>query len=662
MSSLSMPISRKVSDGQFIGDLMSLFERRKLKCGEPQIFEAFASELVSNNILRSDLFTLCTAISHMAAEDLSGDELLALVARALAGPGVAKGGASAEIPESMRTAFLDGYKAWSNRGQAIDEPLPWPPVRQAPPREEPATASGDAGPDSSATMEPAESHHTMQEALHLARERAGVPLVMHRLAASAENVEHLTINELKKLLAEIENRMSRMAPHTAGVGPPATQAGSRRSAEAGMAEGDVRAAGLDSPGDISRALRGEVLPFEFAGRPAPARSKFDEAFLERHPYMKPSWRPATADEAARDSAVAFTAAPAPAAAVPASAPAPAPAPAAPVSGAPVAREVNPGAAPLSPGRASAASVGVANAGAVAPLAGVVPPAPPAVPFAALLPAGVSQPAPFAHRPPFDAPGWIDPDGPRLRFRISLRGIALMAALFIVAGGSAGFYVYHSLRPKTMDDFPDLKALLATSGGQEPAVAHDAGSDAEMILSGPDDSPTPTDSAAGGPDAPSGVRSKPRAKAQPGQPTAVAVWPQSNHAVSGDVGANPWGPAAGALAVARHGAGGGGSAGARWTAPAGGPLHVPSTTMMEYAVSAPRPVYPANLLKGIDGTVVIEVAISREGSVTGAWAMSGPDQLRPAAVQAVQGWRFRPYMVDGNPVEVTTTLGFFFNGR
>ena len=91
MSSLSIPRPKKMSDGQFIGDLTKLLERRKIKCGDPASLETFGSELGSNDILRSDLFTLCTAISHMADEDLSGEELLLLVGRAVGGPQVCRG-------------------------------------------------------------------------------------------------------------------------------------------------------------------------------------------------------------------------------------------------------------------------------------------------------------------------------------------------------------------------------------------------------------------------------------------------------------------------------------------------------------------------------------------------------------------------------------------
>jgi len=562
MSSLSIPLSRKIPERQFLGDLMSLFQRRKLKCGDAQIFEIFTSDLATNNILRSDLFTLCTAISHMAAEDLSGEELLALVARALGGAGVAKGGAPAEIPESMRSAFLDGYKAWSNRGSALGEPLLWPPVRQTAPREElpPKPVVGDAASDPTASTESAETYHTVQEALHIARERAGSPLTMPRLAAPAANLEHLTISELKQLMAEIEHQVSR-------IGPQADPTGAA-----------VGCAGTDGAD-------------ERAAEPA---------------------APLVTPEAALPPAGIETAAPS------------------------------------------------ANAVALSASTDVAP----ATPVAAPPPAAVIEPASFARPGPFEAPPSINRVGPRIRFRISLRGIVLIAALFLVTGGSAGLCVYHSLRLKTIDNLPDLKALVSSgsSAGEGSTVSRDGGSNAEVILSASDDPLMGMNSPAAGSDAQNSVRPKLKAKEQSTKMPPVAVWPQTSPAVSGAAGANAWTPSAGALAVTRHAAGSGAAAETHRPESAEGPLHVRSTTMMEYAVSVPKPVYPPDIPKGITGTVVVEVAISREGIVTGARAVSGPDDLRPATVQAVQGWRFGPYTVDGNPAEVTTTLGFFFNGR
>ncbi len=81
MASLSIPRPRKVSERQYLGDLTSLFERQRRRYGLALTPDSFAADLSANDSLSSGLFTLCTAISHMAEDDLSGEELLTLVAR-----------------------------------------------------------------------------------------------------------------------------------------------------------------------------------------------------------------------------------------------------------------------------------------------------------------------------------------------------------------------------------------------------------------------------------------------------------------------------------------------------------------------------------------------------------------------------------------------------
>jgi TonB family protein len=73
-----------------------------------------------------------------------------------------------------------------------------------------------------------------------------------------------------------------------------------------------------------------------------------------------------------------------------------------------------------------------------------------------------------------------------------------------------------------------------------------------------------------------------------------------------------------------------------------------------------PVYPAIARSArVSGTVVIQATISRSGQVVNPRVVSGPTMLRQAAVDAVKTWRFRPYLLDGEPVEVDTTVNVVF---
>jgi periplasmic protein TonB len=85
-------------------------------------------------------------------------------------------------------------------------------------------------------------------------------------------------------------------------------------------------------------------------------------------------------------------------------------------------------------------------------------------------------------------------------------------------------------------------------------------------------------------------------------------------------------------------------------------------MMSYAISAPKPIYPSFRHVPIDSTVDVETRISKEGKVIGVRAINGPIDVRGAAMQAVQTWRFKPFTLDGTPVAVVTTFKFVFKGR
>jgi protein TonB len=89
------------------------------------------------------------------------------------------------------------------------------------------------------------------------------------------------------------------------------------------------------------------------------------------------------------------------------------------------------------------------------------------------------------------------------------------------------------------------------------------------------------------------------------------------------------------------------------------IAVPSATMMSYALSAPLPHYQNVRHIQTETSVLVQLQISKDGKVTGAQATTGNYDARTIAVQAVQNWRFKPYSVDGKPVEVATTVKFVF---
>lgn len=73
-----------------------------------------------------------------------------------------------------------------------------------------------------------------------------------------------------------------------------------------------------------------------------------------------------------------------------------------------------------------------------------------------------------------------------------------------------------------------------------------------------------------------------------------------------------------------------------------------------------PAYPEEALAdGVSGKVEVQVTISEEGRVIEAIAISGPELLREAAVQAAKQWVFKPTRYKGAPVKVQGILTFNF---
>ena len=77
-----------------------------------------------------------------------------------------------------------------------------------------------------------------------------------------------------------------------------------------------------------------------------------------------------------------------------------------------------------------------------------------------------------------------------------------------------------------------------------------------------------------------------------------------------------------------------------------------------------PRYPDDAKMGrIQGAVVLRVIIGRDGKVKSVDVISGHPLLVPDTVAAVKGWRYRPYQINGQPVEVETqvTVSFTLTG-
>ena len=62
---------------------------------------------------------------------------------------------------------------------------------------------------------------------------------------------------------------------------------------------------------------------------------------------------------------------------------------------------------------------------------------------------------------------------------------------------------------------------------------------------------------------------------------------------------------------------------------------------------------------VSGTVILQAVISKEGTIENLRVVSGHPLLTQSAVEAVKQWRYRPYILNGDPVEVETTVEVHF---
>jgi protein TonB len=88
----------------------------------------------------------------------------------------------------------------------------------------------------------------------------------------------------------------------------------------------------------------------------------------------------------------------------------------------------------------------------------------------------------------------------------------------------------------------------------------------------------------------------------------------------------------------------------------GPVKVSSGTIAGNIISKPEPVYPAIAKAAhVQGAVILHAIISKEGTIENLQVISGNGMLVNAARDAVSRWRYKPYLLNGEPVEVETSI-------
>jgi TonB family protein len=90
------------------------------------------------------------------------------------------------------------------------------------------------------------------------------------------------------------------------------------------------------------------------------------------------------------------------------------------------------------------------------------------------------------------------------------------------------------------------------------------------------------------------------------------------------------------------------------------LSVSADVMAGNLLNKVVPVYPAAAKKArIQGTVVLSAVIGKDGNVENLQVLSGPNELQQSSLDAVRQWTYKPYLLNGDPIEVKTTVNVVY---
>ena len=74
------------------------------------------------------------------------------------------------------------------------------------------------------------------------------------------------------------------------------------------------------------------------------------------------------------------------------------------------------------------------------------------------------------------------------------------------------------------------------------------------------------------------------------------------------------------------------------------------------INSVNPVYPPLARAArVQGVVMLQAVIDKQGTIADLAVLSGHELLTQAAIDAVRQWRYRPVLLNGQPVDVVTTI-------
>jgi TonB family protein len=90
------------------------------------------------------------------------------------------------------------------------------------------------------------------------------------------------------------------------------------------------------------------------------------------------------------------------------------------------------------------------------------------------------------------------------------------------------------------------------------------------------------------------------------------------------------------------------------------MNVSGKAMVGLILKKVAPEYPPIAKAAqVQGTVVLQAVIGTNGGIENLRVISGPPMLQQAALDAVRQWVYKPFLLDGEPVEVETQISVFF---
>ncbi len=91
------------------------------------------------------------------------------------------------------------------------------------------------------------------------------------------------------------------------------------------------------------------------------------------------------------------------------------------------------------------------------------------------------------------------------------------------------------------------------------------------------------------------------------------------------------------------------------------IRISSGVAVGNKLSGADPAYPPMAkIAHLQGDVVLQATISKTGAIENLHALSGHPILVQAAIEAVKEWKYKPYYLNGDPVEVETTITVRFH--